>query len=250
MIQIDKLSIVYDKNKGERVVDSITLSVDEGEIIAVIGSSGCGKSSLLKAIAGVIPKYDGTIKIDGVLIDNKKNLVGYIPQGYGLLPWKTVLENCLLPLKIRKINVDPEKLKFIDKLMVSLNIETLTKRYPATLSGGQKQRVSLVRGLSIQPQILLMDEPFSSLDAIMKDEAAETFLKVWNENRYSTIIVTHSIDEAIYLGKRIVIMEGNPGRIKEIYENPLYGNTKYKEMEKYKEVYHHIKEMIRGGDSN
>ncbi|HZK60527.1 MAG TPA: ATP-binding cassette domain-containing protein, partial [Anaerovoracaceae bacterium] len=242
-------------------LEKVNLTIQKGEIVAVIGASGCGKSTLLKVIGGIIADYQGVIEIDGIPLNTKKNLIGYIPQGYGLLPWKTVMENCLLPLKIRNIGlktkknpmsirrVADEKTKALIKgLLNELEIGNLSKRYPATLSGGQRQRVALVRALSFSPQILLMDEPFSALDAIMRDEAAEIFLKVWKQNRCSTVIVTHSIDEAVYIGKRIVVMGNSPGRIKKIIENPLYGDESYKERDNYKEVCHLIKEEIREVD--
>ena len=258
MISIKNLTVNYNNKQEMNTLEKVNLTVQKGEIVAVIGASGCGKSTLLKVIGGIIADYQGVIEIDGILLNTKENLIGYIPQGYGLLPWKTVMENCLLPLKIRNIglktNKKPmiirrgadEKTKALVKgLLNELEIGNLSKRYPATLSGGQRQRVALVRALSFSPQILLMDEPFSALDAIMRDEAAEIFLKVWKQNRCSTIIVTHSIDEAVYIGKRIVVMGNSPGRIKKIIENPLYGDENYKERDNYKEVCHLIKEEIR-----
>lgn len=245
MIKINDWCVSYHNKQAANALEAVDLTVEEGEIIAVIGASGCGKSTLLKSIGGIVPGYRGTIEMDGIPLNTKEHLIGYMPQGYGLLPWKTVMENCLLPLKIRNITIDEKKRNFVDGLLNSLEIGNLAKRYPATLSGGQKQRVALVRALSLSPQILLMDEPFSALDAIMRDEAAEIFLRVWKQNRCSTILVTHSIDEAIYIGKRIAVMGSSPGRIKRIVENPLYGDSNYKERDNYKEIHHLIKEEIR-----
>lgn len=258
MINVENLTVSYHNKHEMNALEMVDLTVEKGEIVAVIGASGCGKSTFLKAIGGIIDADEGTIQIDGEPLNTKKHLIGYIPQGYGLLPWKTVMENCLLPLRIKKIGMGEknefifnrriinEKTKVLIKnLLDDLEIGNLSKRYPATLSGGQKQRVALVRALSLSPQILLMDEPFSALDAIMRDEAAEIFLKVWKQNRCSTILVTHSIDEAVYIGKRIVVMGSMPGRIKKIIENPLYGYANYKERDNYKEIYHLIKEEIR-----
>jgi len=258
LISIKNLTVNYNNKQEMNALEKVNLTVEKGEIVVVIGASGCGKSTLLKVIGGIITDYLGVVEIDGIPLNTNKNLIGYIPQGYGLLPWKTVMENCLLPLKIRKIGLNTkqksifvrrvvdEKTKLLVKgLLNELEIGNLSKRYPGTLSGGQRQRVALVRALSFSPQILLMDEPFSALDAIMRDEAAEIFLKVWKQNRCSTIFVTHSIDEAIYIGKKIVIMGNSPGGIKRIIENPLYGEEDYKEHDNYKEVYHLIKEEIR-----
>lgn len=245
MIRISDLTISYDKTQEINALEKVDLTMEKGEIVAIIGASGCGKSTLLKAIGGIITDYQGKIEIAGLPLNTKENLIGYIPQGYGLLPWKTVLDNCLLPLKIRKIEITVERKDFLKDLLDALEIGNLSKRYPATLSGGQKQRVALARALSLSPQILLMDEPFSALDAIMRDEAAEIFLKVWKKNKCSTILVTHSIDEAVYIGKRILVMGNSPGRIKRIIENPLYGDAQYKEREEYKEICHLIREEIR-----
>lgn len=244
-MEITDLSVGYDEKQEMKALKGVNLTVEKGEIVAVIGASGCGKSTLLKAIGGIIEDFQGKIRMDGVSLNTKKNLIGYMPQGYGLLPWKTVLENCLLPMRIRGIRIEADQRETVAKLLKDLEISGLSKRYPATLSGGQKQRVALVRALCLSPQILLMDEPFSALDAIMRDEAAEIFLKVWKKNSCSTILVTHSIDEAIYLGKKIVIMGNCPGTIKKVMENPLFGDTFYKERDNYKEIHHLIKEEIR-----
>lgn len=248
MLEVKDVSVNYEMMHEKKALDKVSFTVEKGEILAVIGPSGCGKSTLLKAIAGILKGYGGAIEWNGVPVDTTKNLVGYIPQGYGLIPWKNVMENCLLPMKIRGVEIDPHKRELVKNLMDSLEIGGLAKRYPATLSGGEKQRVALIRGLSLSPQILLMDEPFSALDAILRDEAAETFLKVWKENQNSTILITHSIDEAIYLGHRIAIMATSPGRMKKILPNPLYGVENYKERDEYKEMYHRIKTEIREGE--
>lgn len=222
MITIENLQVTYTQGKSKTpVLKSFDLTVAQKEIICMLGPSGCGKSTLINAIGGTVPYEAGRIAFNDEPLDRKRHTVGIMPQGYGLLPWKTVVDNCLLPLKIKKRVPDRT---FLNHLLERLGILSLQNVYPNQLSGGQKQRVALARALFLKPDLLLMDEPFSALDAIMKEEAWSLFLKTWREVPCPTILVTHSIEEALYLGHRIVVMStGRNGAVK-VIDNQCFEN--------------------------
>ncbi|MDU2490362.1 MAG: ABC transporter ATP-binding protein [Clostridium celatum] len=248
MIQIKNLSVFY-KSKRENIkaLDKINLNVHNSDICAIIGPSGCGKTTLLNVLAGIITQYEGEVLLNSKGLSPHIHKIGYIPQNFGLLQWKTVEENCLLSFKIKKEKINDDILKKMNTLMKKLNIDHLKKRYPSELSGGQKQRVAIVRSFLMKPDILLLDEAFSALDAIIKEEAQELFLNIWSENKIDTFFVTHSIDEAIYMGKKIIIMSNMPGEIIEVIDNPMFNNKNYREEKDYLELYLHIKNLIKKG---
>lgn len=224
MLKINHLTMSYPKKDREQIIlQDFSLSIKKGEILAVIGPSGCGKTSLLHCIAGVAPYKNGEILIQGERLDHKKHRIGYMPQGYGLLPWKTVYQNCMLPYRLKKKAFGEEEAAYLQQLLERMEIHQYQKSYPAFLSGGQRQRVALVRTLAYRPQLFLLDEPFSALDAIMKEQAQEAFFKAWQEESCSGMLVTHSIEEALYLGKRIIVMGKRPGSILLEAENPWFG---------------------------
>ena len=221
MIDLQHLSYGYSVDKKcMQVLHDINMHVEKGEICSVIGPSGCGKSTLLKIIAGLLHDYDGTAMIDGVPVDPKRQRVGFMPQNYGLLPWKTVRENVELGGRIRHERVRDNETA---SMMQRLGIDVFSERYPKELSGGQQQRVGLARAFLLRPDVLLMDEPFSALDAITREEMQEVFLSLWHEQHVTTVLVTHYVEEALYLGQRIVILADAPGRIAEVLDNPLFG---------------------------
>ena len=221
MIDLQHLSYGYSVDKKcMQVLHDINMHVEKGEICSVIGPSGCGKSTLLKIIAGLLHDYDGTAMIDGVPVDPKRQRIGFMPQNYGLLPWKTVRENVELGGRIRHERVRENETA---SMMQRLGIDAFGERYPKELSGGQQQRVGLARAFLLRPDVLLMDEPFSALDAITREEMQEVFLSLWHEQHVTTVLVTHYVEEALYLGQRIVILADAPGRIAEVLDNPLFG---------------------------
>jgi NitT/TauT family transport system ATP-binding protein len=228
MLIIDNISIHYKTKKDiVPVISNLSLQMQQGEALAILGHSGCGKSTLVNALAGTIPIESG--RIDYVKEKNRQTLnpklhkIGLIPQNCGLLPWKTVQENCLLPLKIRKEPISSKRKQEIANIYDALNISNLLDKYPSGLSGGQAQRASIARAFISQPDLLLMDEPFSALDEITREEARELFLTVWNQIRPTTILVTHSIVEALYLGNTILVMGEHMGDVKYQMQNPYFG---------------------------
>jgi len=252
MLLMKNVSIIY-KTKKELcpVIQNLSLQIAQGEALVILGPSGCGKSTLVNALAGTISKESGSIDYikdhDRQPLNSKTHKIGIIPQDCGLLPWKTVRENCLLPLKIRKEQLDEERKQGIAKIYESLDITKLLGRYPKELSGGQVQRAAIARAFILKPDLLLMDEPFSSLDAITREEARELFLKIWEQNRPTTILVTHSIEEALYLGNRIIVMGAHKGGIIYQMQNSYFGKS-YPDSVEYLVTKQLLREKLKHND--
>ncbi len=248
MLEINELSVSYkSKTNIVNALGPISMKIESGDIIAIIGPSGCGKSTFLHVLSGIIKEHSGQATLNGVKIDPKVHDIGFIPQNFGLLPWKNVEKNCILSLKIKKKAISSEFKERFDYIMNKLNINDLKDRYPKELSGGQKQRAAIARAFIMNPDLLLMDEPFSALDALTREEAQELFIDVWNQYKPTTIFVTHSIEEAIYIGKKIIIMSHCPGNIVETIDNPLFNTEDLRQNEEYLKLSAHIRNIIKKG---
>lgn len=248
MLQIKNLSVSYRSQRKEiKALNNVNLEISDGDICAIIGPSGCGKSTLLNVLSGILKASEGEVLLGNEELSPFAHKISFIPQNFGLLPWKTVEDNILLPFKIKSIEVDSTVLERLDNLMDRLSIKDLKSRYPKELSGGQAQRVSIVRGFLMEPDLLLLDESFSALDAIIRDEAEEMFLDVWSKNKTTTIFVTHSIDEALYMGNKIIVMANGEDKIIEVIDNPLFNNKSFKESENYAKLFSHIKGLVKKG---
>lgn len=240
MIEIKELSVDY---WGRAAVENITLSIPTGGTCAVIGPSGCGKSTLLNVLAGIVTTYGGSAKINGAEVSPDKQTIGFIPQNYGLLPWKTVAGNICLGVNIkRRRAADRDALAAMTR---RLGISGLEKRYPGELSGGQRQRASLARAFLLEPDVLLMDEPFSALDAMTREEMQDVFLSVWNCFKATTVLVTHYVEEAVYLGQTIVVLSRGPGRVVSVTDNPLFGLRDARKSSEFFARANELREMIR-----
>lgn len=211
----------YTQDDGEiTVLNDVSIDIEKGEFICLLGPSGCGKSTLLNALAGFEKVNSGTVKIDGkeVTEPSKKNIT--IFQNYGLLPWRNVQKNVELGLETKDIS-KRERAQIAEKYIKLVGLEGFEKRYPRQLSGGQQQRVAIARGLSVDPDIIFMDEPFGALDAITRMKLQDDMLRITREEKKTIIFVTHDIEEAVFLADRIVVMMANPGRIKSVVKVPL-----------------------------
>ncbi len=229
MIAIKDLTVKYQtKNEEILALDGLNINIDRGDIYTFIGPSGCGKSTFLYVLSGILQDYSGSVLIDGQIINPKTQRIGLILQNYGLLPWKTVYQNAMLGVKIKN---QPPVDEYSNYIFRKLGIDNLLDRYPKELSGGQQQRVALARAFILKPDLLLMDEPFSALDAISREEMQELFLNIWKENNVTTIFITHSVDEALYLGRKIVVFSPSPGRILKVIDNPCFqlDNLRYRD---------------------
>lgn len=217
MIEIRDLSVKYDTAE---VLSHFSMNMKKGSIYALIGPSGCGKSTLLKVLCGIKKEYTGKIEYNGKPFLEQKISIGYVPQNYGLLEWKTVQENIFLPLRLDKSK--PGRKNEIEDILHSLEIEDCLKKYPAELSGGQKQRVALARAFVSQPDLLLMDEPFSALDAFTSAASQKLFLRLWDKYKVTTLFITHNIHEAVSMGSRILLMSKSQRKIIDNIENPFF----------------------------
>jgi len=250
MIEIKNLNVYYEnQNKKTQAISNLNARLPRGEICAIIGPSGSGKSTLLKVLAGIIRNYEGEVRIHGKTVDPKIHRIGFVPQNYGLIEWKTVEQNIFLSAKLKdgRKQIDTA---FYERILEKLNIKDLIKRYPNQLSGGQRQRVSIARALLLKPDLLLMDEPFSALDALTREAIQEVFLAVWREFQVTTILITHDIREAIYLGKKIAVFSSAPGTIIKMIENPFFGETDLKLGEAYNALNGRLREILKGEPSS
>ncbi|WP_048098080.1 ABC transporter ATP-binding protein [Archaeoglobus sulfaticallidus] len=191
---------------GKKVIDRIRFKAEEGSFVCILGESGCGKTTLLRIIAG-LESFEGTIKYRGREIDREK--IGFVFQDDRLIPWRTALENVTFPLELRGIEDAERALKALE--MVGL--KGYESYYPKHLSGGMRQRIGIARALVINPEILLMDEPFASLDELTRAKMQMELLRIWMENRVTILFVTHSIEEAVFLADKVVVLSRKPSRV-------------------------------------
>lgn len=244
MIKIKDLYVNYqDKGHKISVLDGINLEIKSGGTCALIGPSGCGKSTVLKVIAGIITDYEGQVLIDEKALLPKTEKIGFIPQNYGLLPWKNVYDNIQLGLKLK--GRDPDHTEQLTALIKLLGLKGLEKRYPGELSGGQQQRVALARSFILKPDLLLMDEPFSALDAITREEMQQVFLRIWHKYAVSTVLVTHYVEEAVYLGQKIAVLSGHPAKVMKVIDNPLFGREDIRSQGEFFELCLELRKMIK-----
>ncbi len=245
MIRIKDLNVFYGSGKDRHaVLRNINLELSAGETCAVIGPSGCGKSTLLKVLAGIINHFDGTVAIDGEPVMPRKQRIGFIPQNYGLLPWENVYDNIRLGLKIKNLKHADDK-ETLARFLRQLGLGGLERRYPGELSGGQQQRVALARAFLLQPDLLLMDEPFSALDAMTREEIQNVFLEIWRTHSVSTVLVTHHVEEAVYLGQKIAILSPSPGTVSAVIGNPLFGAENVRNQPEFFQLCLTLRKMLK-----
>jgi NitT/TauT family transport system ATP-binding protein len=193
-------------------VKAVSFTVDRGQFVSILGPSGCGKSTLLMMVAGLEQITAGTIRIAGTMVKRPLRNMGIIFQDPTLLPWKTALENTLFPIRMLKLPVGKYR-AHAEQLLDMVGLDGFHDKKPAQLSGGMRQRVAMCRALISDPDLLLMDEPFSALDAMSRDQMNETLMDLWQRYRKTALFVTHSIREAVYLSDRVLVMGGKPSRI-------------------------------------
>jgi NitT/TauT family transport system ATP-binding protein len=232
-IDIAEVSLTYPGQEGQDDADgtlalqNLTLGIGKGDAVAVVGPSGCGKSTLLKLVSGLHRQSQGQAAVAGRAITRPLSIVGRAFQNPTLLPWRTALDNVLLPLEI----VEPQASTFqrersrheaaARELLNTVGLAQAASKYPWQLSGGMQQRASIARALAFDADLLLMDEPFGALDEIVRDHLNEQLLELWARTNKTICFVTHSIPEAVYLSTRIVVMSPRPGRVTDIIESTL-----------------------------
>lgn len=223
LITMKDIQIAYENARDGSVfvaVDDVEFDVVEGEFVTILGPSGCGKSSLLLALDGLIRPSRGEIRMHGSVVEKPGHDRAMVFQEAALLPWRTVIGNILFGLELhrgRKTSRAEDR-NLARELIKLVGLDGFEDRYPHQLSGGMRQRVGLARALAVDPEVLLMDEPFGALDAYTREIMATELLRIWNVDRKTVLFVTHSIDEAIFLADRCVVMTKGPGTIKEIVD--------------------------------
>jgi NitT/TauT family transport system ATP-binding protein len=212
-IAVHDLSKSYATRDGGVVaLDRTTFNIDEGEFVAVVGPSGCGKSTLLKILAGILPASSGDARLRGTLIDGPRRDIGVVFQSPVLFPWRTVLDNVLLPVDVQRLDRSRYARVGLD-LLTLVGLRGFDHRYPWELSGGMQQRVAITRALVHDPAMLLMDEPFGALDAMTREHMNVELQRIWLERKKTVLFITHSIPEAVFLGDRVLVMTPRPGRL-------------------------------------
>jgi len=194
-------------------LDSMSLAVADGEFLAVVGPSGCGKSTLLRLLAGLLEPISGNVSFRGQPLTAPRREIGFVFQRANLMPWRTALQNIVLPLEISHVP-NAEIAARARELVTLVGLDGFAGAYPRQLSGGMQQRVALARALIHEPSILLLDEPFGSLDALTRERMNAELLRIWTVHQRTVVMVTHSISEAVFLADRVLVMSPRPGRVR------------------------------------
>jgi NitT/TauT family transport system ATP-binding protein len=216
-IRIEQLTVAYETASGDErfvAVDGFDLEVERGTFVTIVGPSGCGKSSLLLVVDGLVPPSSGRVLVNGHAVSGPGRDRAMVFQNFALLPWRSVVDNVRFGLELRRSSVDDPDAharRYVDVVGLS----GFEDYYPHQLSGGMQQRVGIARALAVEPEILLMDEPFGALDAQTRDVMGEELIRIWEKDKKTALFVTHSIDEAVLLGDVVVVMSKSPGRITE-----------------------------------
>ncbi|AEG61439.1 ABC transporter ATP-binding protein [Desulforamulus ruminis] len=244
MVRVTELAFNYgEKDSRVQALRDISFAIPRGSTCAIIGPSGSGKSTLLYLLSGLLEGYSGQVLVDGDRVYRGRRETALILQDHGLLPWKKVWDNAALGLDIRKVpeNIKREK---ISAILKELGLWEMKDRYPSQLSGGQRQRVGIARALALDPDLLLMDEPFSSLDALTREALQKQLLHIWLKDRITIMLVTHSIEEAVFLGQKIIVLSAHPGRIAKIVDNPRAGTPEYRKNQEFYQMATGLRELL------
>ena len=224
------------------VLDDISFTLSGHDSLAVVGPSGCGKTTLLLMIAGLLKPSEGSILLEGAEVRGAAKNAALVLQHYGLFPWKTVAANITLGAKLQKRKVADDELQAVKR---ELGIEELDHLYPAQLSGGQRQRVALARAILLRPSLLLLDEPFAAIDTITRERLQTGLLDIFSQRRFSFIIVTHSFDEAVFLGRKILVLDNSTG-IRAFIDNNGAGNPAFRSTPEYFERTLELRRILEG----
>ena len=218
-LEIRDLNQSFPRDDGSQLVvlEHLSLEVQDKEFVCILGASGCGKTTLLRMIAGLDTAESGSIILDGEEMKGTSPKVGMVFQEYSLLPWRTVIDNIAFGLEMKGVAKE-ERQRVAGQYLDLVNLTPFRDSYPSELSGGMRQRVAVARALALDPVLLLMDEPFGALDAQTRNMLQQELLTIWEKTKKTVIFITHSVDEAVFLADRIIVMTPRPGRICRIFE--------------------------------
>ena len=241
---VNDVSRTFCSDNGEKIeaLSHISFSVRDMEFICILGPSGCGKTTILRVIAGLESVSSGSVLLDDVPVTKPSHKMAMIFQEYSLYPWRTVEENIVFGLELRGVDTS-ERISAAEKYLDLVGLKGFEHRLPHELSGGMRQRVAVARALAIDPSILLMDEPFGALDAQTRNRMQHEILQIWGKTKKTILFVTHSVDEAVFLADRIIVMTPGPGRIKEIVTIPG-SRPRERTSEEFGQIRRHLLEMI------
>jgi len=250
-VSFDRVSLAYDEASGYAVED-ITLSIRPGEFIAIVGPSGCGKSTFMKLCTGLKPPTQGTVHVDNKKVAGPLKIVGMAFQAPNLLPWRTTLDNVLLPLEIvqpYRANFKQKRDEYIvraRKLLETVGLHGSEGKFPWELSGGMQQRASICRALIHEPELLMLDEPFGALDAFTREELWQVLRDIWQERRFTVVLVTHDLREATFLADTVYCMSKRPGKIiaKREIDLPRPRDLELTYAERFTEIVHELRAHI------
>ena len=249
MIQLNDVVLEYQRPEGgiQTVLDHVNLNIEQGERWAIIGPSGCGKSSMLHLMAGLQMPTAGTVQYQGQSLAKPHKEISVILQEYGLFPWKTVEQNVALPLVLQKKPKEEIKQRAME-LLKQLQLQEHARKFPAQLSGGQRQRIAIARALIAQPKVLLMDEPFSALDALTRETMQNIVLELCEQQQLTLVMVTHNIEEAIFLGQKIAVFSDNSGKLRRVVDNAHSGQQSYRVTEEFYQHCNQLRGWIGGAN--
>ncbi|PKN69361.1 MAG: ABC transporter ATP-binding protein [Deltaproteobacteria bacterium HGW-Deltaproteobacteria-10] len=226
-LQIEGLNKSFPAENGtKKVLQEVSFAMAFRDSVAIVGPSGCGKTTAILAIAGLLAPTEGTVRFQDQIITGPNRSIALVLQEYGLFPWKTVKANIILGAKLQKIDFSP---RWLEAIKNELDINGIDNLYPAQLSGGQRQRVALARALLLNPRLLLLDEPFAAIDTVTRERLQNQLLLIFRKRHFSYIIVTHNIEEAVFLGRRIIVLSNGAPSIHTILDNPDMGETDYRD---------------------
>src|SRR5579859_8078514 len=253
VVQAKAISLTFETADGRvEALSDVDLQIAEGEFVSFIGPSGCGKTTMLRVIADLQQPTAGTLLVNGMSAEQARleRRYGYMFQAPALFPWRTIEKNLKLPLEIMGFSDSEQKLRAA-RYLALVNLTGFERKFPWQLSGGMQQRVSIARALAVEPELLLMVEPFGALDEIVRDHLNEQLLQLWAKTNKTVIFVTHSIPEAVFLSTRIVVMSPRPGRILDIIPStlPRERTLDIRETPEFLKIAHRVRQGLRAGHS-
>ncbi len=253
VIAVEGLSLTFETADAPvHALADIDLTIYQGEFISLIGPSGCGKTTLLRVIADLEQPTGGKVRVNGVSARQAREAraYGYVFQAAGLYPWRTIARNVALPLEIMGLSKQEQDARVKHNLEL-VDLQGFEKKFPWQLSGGMQQRASIARALAVEPDLLLMDEPFGALDEIVRDHLNEQLLRLWDKTHKTVVFVTHSIPEAVFLSTKIVVMSPRPGRIHEVVTSnlPRARTLDVRETPEFLALAHQVREGLRASHS-
>ncbi|WP_049893413.1 ABC transporter ATP-binding protein [Halogranum rubrum] len=242
-VHVDGLGKRYESDRQTvQALQDVNFAVDDGEFVCIVGPSGCGKTTLFRLIAGLEEPTTGAVRLDGTPVEGPGTDRGMVFQEYGLFPWRTVRENVSFGLEEQGVE-KAERGRRTSEMLELVGLDEFADAYPRELSGGMKQRVGIARALAVDPELLLMDEPFGAVDAQTRDMLHEELLSIWSETEKTVLFVTHDVEEAVTLSDRVVVMAADPGRVREVVDVDLARPRERTDAE-FAEYVEHIRGLI------